>query len=56
MNELDRIKTLILNVLDHGDIKDTLDLFLDDQKQPIDQQKIQGCLNSLVSKEVILLK
>ncbi|CCJ30130.1 unnamed protein product [Pneumocystis jirovecii] len=56
MNELDRIKTLILNVLDHGDIKDTLDLFLDDQKQPIDQQKIQGCLNSLVSKEMVKYK
>ncbi|KAG5437612.1 hypothetical protein PCANB_000649 [Pneumocystis canis] len=54
LNELDQLKTLILNSLNQGDIEDTFFLRLNNENQPIDQQKIQGCLNSLASKEMVI--
>lgn len=53
MESSDELKTLILTTLDNGDIEDTLLLRLNGNKQVIDQQKIQGCLNSLASKEMV---
>ncbi|KAG4303922.1 hypothetical protein PORY_002666 [Pneumocystis oryctolagi] len=56
MNESERIKTKILNALNNGNIEDTFYLYLDDKEQTIDQQKIQGCLNSLMSREMVIYK
>ncbi|QSL67118.1 hypothetical protein MERGE_001507 [Pneumocystis wakefieldiae] len=56
MEPLDELKTLILTTLYTGDIEDTLVLRLNGEKRPIDQQKIQGCLNSLASKQMVTYK
>lgn len=53
METSDALKILILNKLNDGNIEDTLSLRLNDEDCPIDQQKIQGCLNSLASKEMV---
>ncbi|KTW26112.1 phenylalanine-tRNA ligase, alpha subunit [Pneumocystis carinii B80] len=53
MEGLDRLKTMILNVLNTGDIEDTLMLRLNGEKEAIDQQKIQACLNSLMTREMV---